>query len=372
MIPFNKPFVSGTEQEYISKAVASTQLAGNGPFGKECELFLEDLIRTPKVLMTSSCTHALEMCAMLLNIEEGDEIILPSFTFVSAANAFVLRGAKMVFVDIDPETCNIDPNCIEKAITPKTKAIMVMHYGGKSCNMDLIMPIAEEHGLYVIEDAAHCIDSRDNSMHLGVRGHLACLSFHATKNIQCGEGGALIINDSQFIERAEILREKGTNRKQFLDGLVDKYSWVDIGSSYLMSEITAAFLLAQLQHIQKVSAKRRALVEYYSSALSSFFDTEMLFNPAKNSNGHLFYLRTNRRSKLQGYLKSNGVQSSFHYVPLHTSSYGIKTGRFEGEDKYTTKVSSELLRLPLYYDLKEKDQEIIVRHIIDFEKSKNT
>lgn len=371
MIPFNIPHVVGTELSQISKAIATKELAGDGQFTRQCEQKLEQLTHTKKALLTSSCTHALEICAFLCDIQAGDEVIMSSFTFVSAANAFVIRGAKIVFVDIHPDTMNIDERLIEQAISTKTKAIVAMHYGGLSCHMDSIMQIARQHNLIVIEDAAHCIGAFYEKQHLGTIGHLGTLSFHATKNVQCGEGGALLINDTQFIARAEMIREKGTNRKQFLNGEVNKYSWVDIGSSYLLGELSAAFLLAQLEELENINQRRILLWQNYYHLLKDLANDSYIklpnCPPDKQHNGHIFYIKCrshSEKNELIQFLKQQQIKTAFHYVPLHSAKAGQEYGQFVGEDKFTTSESNKLLRLPLYYDF--KDTAYVVKKIIEF------
>jgi dTDP-4-amino-4,6-dideoxygalactose transaminase len=356
MIPFNLPYISGDELQYVDKAIQNKDLSGDGYFNFLSQFSLEKITGCNKVLLTSSCTHALEMCALLADIQPGDEVIMPSFTFVSSANAFVLRGAKVVFVDIRPDTMNIDEKLIEKAISRKTKAILVMHYAGVSCEMDTIMAIAQTYNLVVIEDAAQCIGAFYKKKHLGTIGHLGTLSFHSTKNIHCGEGGALLVNDERFTDRAEIIREKGTNRNAFIKGQVNKYSWVDIGSSYLMNELSAAFLYAQLLKTEEITKRR---ISHWDVYFKQFTETKMAidlpFIPNNcRHNGHIFYIKckdNSERNHLIDYLKSNGISSAFHYVPLHSAVAGKQFGRFSGKDKHTTNYSERLLRLPLYYDL---------------------
>lgn len=351
-IPFNKPFQSGEELKAIEKAISKGDLSGNGYFTHLCESFLENFTSSPRVLLTPSCTDALELAALLIGIKEGDEVIMSSFNFVSAANAFVLRGARITFVDIRPDTMNIDENLIEAAITPRTKAIVAMHYAGVGCEMKRIMEIAEKHQLYVIEDAAHCINAYYDARHLGSMGHLGTISFHSTKNIHCGEGGALVINDKRLIERAEVIREKGTNRKQFERKKVERYSWIDIGSSFLLGELSAAYLYSQLQSIAIVTAARkRQWLEYFDlfEMLGDKVENPILLN---NGNYHIFYLKCKdyyQRKLLIEFLKRRGIQALFHYVPLHTSIGGKKYGVFIGEDNFTTIESERLLRLPLFY-----------------------
>lgn len=365
MIPFNVPFISGEEEKYIKEAIRSKNLAGDGYFTKECQSFLGSFTKSDDVLLTSSCTHALELSALLCDIQVGDEVIMSSFTFVSSANAFVLRGAKIVFVDIHPDTMNINENLIEAAITQHTKAILVMHYAGVACAMKKIMTIAQKHGLFVIEDAAQCIDSYYHKKHLGTIGHLGAFSFHSTKNIHCGEGGALLINDERLVKRAEIIREKGTNRKSFIRGEVDKYSWVDIGSSYLMSELNAAFLYAQLQQATIVTKKRLAFWKTYNNNLKETKPKKI--GDGFQHNAHLYFIKCKNikeRSKLITFLKKRKISTVFHYVPLHSSKKGIETGRFNGDDLFTTKESERLLRLPLYYDL--EDIELVIKSLNEF------
>ncbi len=378
-IPFHIPYLSGDESTHVQKVISSNKIGTGGYFSQACEEFLQEYTSSKKVLLTSSCTHALEMSAMLLNIQEGDEVIMPSYNFVSAANAFVLRGAKIVFVDVDPISMNVDPESISSAITSKTKAVLIMHYGGFACDMEKIMPIIKANKLFLIEDAAHCIGSTYKGKHLGTYGHLSTLSFHYTKNIHCGEGGALMINDDSLVDRAEIIREKGTNRKQFFDGKIDKYTWVDIGSSYLMSELSAAFLWGQLNQVDFVTKNRRDIYQKYDFILKK----EGIRVPSLSSgdifsNAHTLFLK----SKSQGHrkltisnLKQQGIGSSFHYIPLHLSPSGNKFGRFHGKDKNTTKESNKLLRLPIYPDLKTNDIKIItdtlLKIILDYEVLQN-
>jgi len=365
IIPFNIPYITGHEQGYVVEAIQRKNLAGDGPFTKKCQLFLEEFTRASSVLLTSSCTHALELSALLCNIQPGDEVIMASFTFVSSANAFILRGAKIIFVDIRPDTMNIDEQKIKAAITSKTKIILVMHYAGVSCEMDKIMALANKHNIFVVEDAAQCIDAYYDRKHLGTIGHLGALSFHSTKNIHCGEGGALLINDKSFVERAEIIREKGTNRKAFLRGQIDKYSWVNIGSSYLMSELNAAFLFGQLQELEKITHQRKLIWSFYQEAFGrEDHQFELAIPPdLTKHNGHIFYLKCKSnvvRSKLISYLKEKGISSVFHYVPLHSSSFGKLNSSFIGEDVYTTFDSDRLVRLPLYPGLSIEKAKFIV------------
>lgn len=359
MIPFNKPLITGKEDFYIRKAIESGKLSGDGPLTEQCSKWLEDTLTCSKALLTTSCTHALEMAAILLNIAEGDEIIIPSFTFVSTANAFVLRGAKLVFVDIRTDTMNINEKLIERAITSKTRAIVLVHYAGVSCEIDTIMSVAEKYNLVVIEDAAHAIMSSYKDKYLGTIGHLGCFSFHESKNVTCGEGGALIVNDKRFIERAEIIREKGTNRSKYFQGKIDRYTWVDVGSSYSLSELNAAFLYPQLLIADQIRMDRLRSWQTYYDALQDDGEIKLPVIPRDvKQNGHIFYVKVRNRevrSKLISYLKQNGVSSAFHYVPLHSSDMGLRYGYFEGEDIYTTSESEKILRLPMYYGLKQED-----------------
>ncbi|GKS11739.1 dTDP-4-amino-4,6-dideoxygalactose transaminase [Paenibacillus chitinolyticus] len=362
MIPFNKPLLTGQEDVYIREAIESGRFAGDGPLTGRCSRWLEDTLACDRALLTTSCTHALEMAAMLLNITEGDEIIVPSFTFVSTTNAFVLRGAKLVFVDIRPDTLNMNEQLIEKAITNKTKAIVPVHYAGVSCEMDTIMKLANQYNLVVIEDAAHALMSRYRDKYLGTIGHLGCFSFHESKNYQCGEGGALIINDKRFIERAEVIREKGTNRTQYLQGEIDRYTWVDIGSSYLLSELNAAFLFPQLLLSDHINADRTRSWQTYYDALEELAVDGKLMLPGTprgtKHNGHIFYVKVNNqvvRNELMTYLKHNGVSTASHYIPLHSSDMGKRYGFFHGEDIHTTSESEKILRLPMFYGLDQGD-----------------
>lgn len=364
MIPFNVPPYLGTENTYINEAIASRQICGDGVFTKKCQEIIQEYTGTQKSLLTTSGTDALEMAAILANIQEGDEVIMPSYTFVSTANAFVLRGAKIVFVDIRPDTMNIDEKRIEEAITPKTKAIVPVHYAGVGCDMDTIMDIAARHHLKVIEDAAQGVMGFYKGKALGAIGHFGCFSFHETKNYSMGEGGAILINDSSDVLRGEIIREKGTNRSQFFRGQVDKYTWMDVGSSFLPSELNAAYLYAQLYRKEEINAARLAAWNMYNEAFADLEQkglAERPFIPAEcTHNAHMFYLKAENlevRSRLLAYLRKNGVGAVFHYIPLHSSPAGSQYGRFHGEDKFTTKESERLLRLPLYYGLAKEDAE---------------
>ncbi|MCX7001958.1 MAG: dTDP-4-amino-4,6-dideoxygalactose transaminase [bacterium] len=366
-IPFNKPHLTGKELQYIEQAHAQGQLSGDGPFTKRCNAWLEQQTGCKKALLTHSCTAALEMAAMLADIQPGDEVIMPSYTFVSTANAFVLRGGVPIFVDIRPDTLNIDEMQIEAAIAPKTKAIVPVHYAGVGCEMDAIMAIADKHHLLVIEDAAQGIMSSYKGKPLGSIGHFGCLSFHETKNIISGEGGALLINDERFIERAEIIREKGTNRSKFFRGQVDKYTWVDIGSSYLPGEIVAAFLWAQMDEAKKITQKRLAIWHAYHGALLSYAREGVMRLPVIPAeckhNAHMFYLlfgNLDMRTRAIEFLKQRGVLSVFHYIPLHSSPAGAKFGRAHGDMAVTNDTSDRLLRLPLYYDMTEADTQKVI------------
>jgi len=376
-IPFNKPLISGNELNYISEAVIENNwLAGDGDFTRKSQQWLENNLRCPKTLLTHSCTAALEMCAILCEIRPGDEIIMPSYTFVSTANAFVLRGGVPVFVDIRPDNLNIDEKLIEDAITEKTKAIVAVHYAGVACEMDTIMNIAKKHNLIVIEDAAQALLSTYKNRYLGTIGDLGTISFHETKNIISGEGGALLINNKNFIERSEIIREKGTNRKKFFRGEIDKYTWVDIGSSYLPSELTAAFLYAQLEYADKIISRRCDLYLLYYQLLKPMEDSGIIRIAKKDSayltnNGHLFYILVKdieERARLIDCLKKSGIEVAFHYVPLHTSPAGRKYGRTAGKLSNTEELSERVLRLPLYYDIIEDQVHSVVHEIQKFYK----
>ncbi len=369
-IPFNKPYLSGKEISYIQDAVASGKLSGDGMFTKKCQTFFEKKYGYKKTLLTTSCTDALEMAAILLNIKEGDEVILPSFTFVSTANAFVLRGAKIIFADSRSDFPSIDETKIESLITSKTKAIVIVHYAGIACNMEAILQLVKQYNLFLIEDAAQAIDSFYNGKPLGSFGHLAAFSFHETKNIIAGEGGMLAINDEQFIERAEIIREKGTNRSKFFRGEIDKYNWVDIGSSFLPSEITAAFLFAQLESLEKIQEKRKAIWNCYMENLSSLKNKIQLpFIPDfATNNAHMFYMvckNIAQRDALITHLKSNNIHSVFHYLSLHKSPfYADKNEPRElpMSDFYT----DGLVRLPFYYELEIVQVQAISKAVLSF------
>lgn len=371
-IPFNKPFLTGNETKYIEEAVRSMKISGDGIFTKKCHAFFEEKYGFKKCLLTTSCTDALEMAAILINIEPGDEVIIPSYTFVSTANAFVLRGAKIIFADSLPDHPNIDVSKIESLITPKTKAIVPVHYGGVACDMDEIMALAKKYNLYVIEDAAQAIDSYYKGKPLGSFGHLAAFSFHETKNIISGEGGMLVINDIQFSERAEIIREKGTNRSQFYRGEADKYGWMDIGSSFLPSDIIAAFLFAQLENIEFIQNRRITHWNSFYNKLKPLADQNhfsiLECGENKTNNGHLFAIVLNdleTRSRLITHLKTQSILAVFHYLSLHKSSY--YEDKHDGRELVQSdKFSDTLLRLPFYFELTKEDIDLICDQIIAF------
>lgn len=376
MIPFNKPPYTGSEDQHVLASMRSAKMAGDGAYSRLCQEWFEESLNCKKTLLTPSCTQALEMAALLIDIKAGDEVIMPSYTFVSTANAFVLRGAKIVFVDIRQDTMNIDETLIEAAITSRTKAIVPVHYAGVACEMDQIMSIAEKHNLYVIEDAAQGMMATYKGRALGSIGHMAAFSFHETKNYTSGgEGGLLIINDEHFIARAEIIREKGTNRSQFFRGMIDKYTWVDVGSSYLPSELQAAYLWGQLQHVHEINDFRKAVWNKYYADLQQLSDSGRVSLPtipdALNHNAHMFYLKTAslaERTSLLEYLNSNGIMAVFHYVPLHNSSAGGDYSRFHGQDKFTTLESERLIRLPLFFGITSEEVDKIVSCVVSFYK----
>jgi dTDP-4-amino-4,6-dideoxygalactose transaminase len=372
-IPFNKPYLCGKELSYVAEALKNGWLSGDGQFSKRCHAFLEQLLGVPKVLLTTSCTHALEMCALLLDIQPGDEVIVPSFTFVSTVNAFVLRGAQPVFIDIRPDTLNLDEDRLERLITSRTKAIVVVHYAGVGCEMDTITRIASHYNIPIVEDNAHGLFGRYKGRYLGTFGRLATQSFHETKNITCGEGGALLVNDPQYIERAEIIREKGTNRSRFFRGQVDKYTWTDIGSSYLPSDMLAAFLYAQLEVRDQIQAERCRIWNYYYEHLQEWavdHGATLPIVPAHCEQPyHMFYLlmrSLDRRQALIEYLKAQDILSVFHYLPLHLSDMGRRFGGRSGDCPVTEDVSDRLLRLPFYNDLTEEAQAKVVAAIHHF------
>jgi dTDP-4-amino-4,6-dideoxygalactose transaminase len=372
-IPFNIPPVTGAELTYIQQAIANQKISGDGEFTRKCHSWLQETLPCHKALLTTSCTHALEMAAILIDIKHGDEVIMPSYTFVSTANAFALRGAKIIFVDIRPDTMNMDETLLEAAITPKTKAIVPVHYAGVACKMDAIMGVAAKYDLFVIEDAAQGVTSTYRKRTLGTFGHLGCYSFHETKNYVCGEGGALIINDKRLIERAEIIREKGTNRSRFFRGQVDKYSWVDIGSSYLPSELNAAYLLAQLERSDEILKDRLQSWNLYYTMLTPLWEQgliELPIIPADcEHNAHMFYIKARdleERTHLIDELKQQGIMCVFHYIPLHSAEAGIQYGRFSGNDSFTTTESERLVRLPLYYNIGDCNVKTVVNAITKF------
>ncbi|MEK7990292.1 MAG: dTDP-4-amino-4,6-dideoxygalactose transaminase [Thiotrichaceae bacterium] len=368
-IPFGKPFIVGKELFYIAQAVIKGRLSGDSYYSQQCHEWLQQHHQCQCAMLTHSCTAALEMSAILCNIQAGDEVIMPSFTFVSTANAFVMRGATPVFVDIRPDTLNLDETLIEAAITDKTKAIVPVHYAGVGCEMDMIMRIAQKYNLYVIEDAAQAILSEYNDKKLGSIGHLGCLSFHETKNVISGEGGALLINDESLIERAEIIREKGTNRSQFFREEVDKYTWVDIGSSYLPSELVAAFLYAQLEHAEKITDTRTNICQTYHKLLQPLQTAGYIELPHQIINGHLYYILTRslqERTALIQFLKKHDIHAVFHYIPLHSSPAGQKYGHTYGDMSITNQVSNTILRLPVFYEMTEIEIKSVVETITNF------
>lgn len=372
-IPFNKPYMTGKELWYISQAHHRAQLSGDGQFTKNCNRWLESYLDCPKVLLTHSCTAALEMSAILADLKAGDEVVMPSYTFVSTANAFVLQGAVPVFVDIRPDTLNIDENLVEPAITNKTRAIVAVHYAGVACEMNTLQEIARRYNLLLIEDAAQGLMASYKGQPLGSIGDMGCFSFHETKNIICGEGGALAVNRPEFVERAEIIREKGTNRSQFFRGQVDKYTWVDRGSSYLPGEVIAAFLYAQLEEADKITQRRRELWGYYHNLLKSLENREKIRRPIVPEvcyhNAHMYYILLNsldERTSLINFLRKEGINAVFHYTPLHSSPAGKKYSRYVGEMTVTNRVSDTLLRLPLYPELERSDIERIIDTIERF------
>ena len=371
-IPFNKPSFVGHERQYIEQAIANGQISGDGEFTRRCHGFLEHELGVAKALLTTSCTHALEMAALLLNIQPGDEVIVPSFTFVSTVNAFVLRGARPVFVDIRPDTLNLDESCLERLITPRTKVIVPVHYAGVGCEMDAILAIADRHGIPVVEDNAHGLLGRYKGRWLGTFGCLAAQSFHETKNFSCGEGGALLINDPRFIERAEILREKGTNRSQVFRGQAAKYSWIDVGSSYLPSDLLAAFLLAQFEARDYIQAQRRRRWEFYAAHLRDWANQYRIGLPSVPAHCeqpyHMFYMlmpSLTARQALIDHLKTRGILTVFHYLPLHLSVMGRRFGGQPGDCPVTESVSDRLVRLPFYIGLSEADQARVVAAILE-------
>ncbi len=372
-IPFNKPPFVGTEFDYVRQAVESGRICGDGQFNQKCHAWLQQKTGVARALLTTSCTHALEMSALICGIKPGDEVIMPSFTFVSTADAFAMRGAKCVFVDIRPDTMNIDEKLIESAITEKTKAIVPVHYAGVGCEMDAINALAKKYDLFVVEDAAQGMMSTYKGRALGSLGDFGCYSFHETKNYSMGEGGAILISDKKYSDHAEIIREKGTNRVQFHRGEVDKYTWVELGSSYLPSELNAAYLYAELENAQKIFDNRMASWNAYRERLQPLAnagDLQLPYIPAECShNAHMFYLKVadlKTRTALIAHLVKNGILAVFHYVPLHSAPAGKRFGRFNGEDRYTTSESDRLLRLPMFYGLKLEELEFICDKVREF------
>jgi len=373
MIPFNKPPYTGNEDAHVLAAMRSDKISGDGAYGYRCQQWFEDRFNCLKTLLTPSCTQALEMAAILLDIKPGDEVIMPSYTFVSTANAFVLRGATIVFVDVRPDTMNIDETQIEAAITPQTRAIVPVHYAGVACEMDTIMDVANRHGLFVVEDAAQGMMSTYKGKPLGTIGHMGAFSFHETKNYTSGgEGGLLLINDQQFVNRAEIIREKGTNRSQFFRGMVDKYTWIDVGSSYLPSELQAAYLYGQLEKAEEINRKRLSIWKSYYEGLKGLADRKLIELPRIPSdcvaNGHMFYLKVSgleERTRVLETLRAKGVGAVFHYIPLHSAPAGRALGRLHGEDLHTTRESERLFRLPLWLAMTPGDVEQVIKAVID-------
>jgi dTDP-4-amino-4,6-dideoxygalactose transaminase len=365
-IPFNKAAVTKKEHFYISEVLASGVMAGDGPKGKACERLLSSITGCKSVLLTPSCTAALEMAAILCGVKPDDEVIVPSYTFVSSASSFVLRGAKIVFVDVDASTMNICLDAVEKAITPKTKVVVPVHYAGVSCDMERLMELSRKHGFYVVEDAAQALMSTYRGRALGTIGHLGCFSFHETKNYTAGgEGGALLVNDESMVSRAEVIREKGTDRKAFFSGQVDKYTWRDLGSSFLMSELQAAYLLAQLESAEEINRKRVSVWETYNGQLSEVvgFDNVLSVPSYNTHNAHLYYLKfpgLSERSKFISYMRDKGIYCPFHYVPLHSSPFGSSVGSFFGDDLVTTAHSERLVRLPIFFNLLSAELDYVI------------
>lgn len=373
MIDFNIPPFVGTEINYIKEAIENRKICGDGPFTRRCSDWMRKYFRVNHALLTTSCTHALEMAAILADVREGDEVIMPSYTFVSTADAFVQRGARIVFVDIHPDTMNIDETLLEDAVTERTKVIVPVHYAGVACEMDTILSIAARHGLRVAEDAAQAFDSYYKGRPLGTIGDFGCFSFHETKNLSMGEGGAILFQDPALLEKAEIIREKGTNRSKFFRGQIDKYTWVDYGSSYLPSELNAAYLYAQLEQAARIRQDRLASWNDYHSGLADLEERGFLRRPVipsyATNNAHMYFLKVedlDTRTRLLSYLKEQGILAVFHYIPLHSAPAGRKYGRFHGEDRYTTRESEKLIRLPMYYGLSETDRAYIIGKLHQF------
>jgi len=373
MIPFNKPPVTGKELEHIANVIADRRLSGDGDYTKKCSKWFEDRFHAKRVLLTTSGSTALDMAALLCGLNKGDEVILPSFTFSSTANSFVLAGAKLVFVDVRPDTMNIDEKKIEQAITPRTKVIVAMHYAGVACEMDTIMNIAKKHGLLVVEDAAQAVMSEYKGKALGTIGDFGCYSFHETKNYSMGEGGAIVINNEAFIEKAEILREKGTNRSKFFRGQVDKYTWVDFGDSYLPSELNAAYLWSQLEMADEINSQRLSVWSKYRDFFEPYekagqIELQDIPHDCRH-NAHMFYIKLRtlqERTAFISFMKSRGICCVFHYVPLHSAPAGIKFGRFDGDDNFTTKESERLVRLPMYYGITDEEINEVIRNAEEF------
>ena len=373
MIDFNRaPFV-GKELDYMKQAIDNAKLCGDGPFTKKCSALMREAFKVNHVLLTTSCTHALEMAAFLCDLQPGDEVIMPAYTFVSTADAFVLQGAKIVFVDINPKTMNIDETKIEAAITDKTRVIVPVHYAGVACEMDAIMELAAKYNLKVVEDAAQGVNAYYKGKALGTIGDFGCFSFHETKNYTMGEGGALLFQDDRYVERAEILREKGTNRSKFFRGQIDKYTWVGYGSSYLPGELNAAYLYAQLEELETINRKRREIFDYYHERLAPLEEKGLIERPCvpkdRVHNGHMYYIKVRDlevRTDLISWMKEKGVHCVFHYIPLHTAPAGQKYGRFHGEDVYTTRESERLMRLPMYYSLSMEDAKYVADCLLSY------
>jgi len=373
-VDFNRPVILGREMEYMAEAIANAHISGDGPFTKKCHALLQEALGIPKALLTTSCTHALEMAAILLNVQDGDEVIVPDFTFVSTINAFVLRGARPVFLDIRPDTLNLDESRLEAAITPRTKAIIPVHYAGIGCEMDTILEIAQRHNIAVVEDNAHGLFAKYKGQFLGTFGVMATQSFHETKNFTSGEGGALLINDPELVERAEIIREKGTDRSRFFRGQVDKYTWVDIGSSYLPSDILAAFLYGQLEQRERIQSHRKGLWETYDLALKDWAQKNNVKLPTvpahTEQSYHMYYIllpSLDLRQKFIQYLRDLGIYSVFHYLPLHLSDMGQRFGGKPGDCPVAEDISDRLVRLPFHNGLTNSEQEIAIEAILDFE-----
>lgn len=373
MIPFNIPPYVSQSSDYIAQAIAARKICGDGEFTRRCNAELERMTGAPKALLTTSGTSALEMAAILLDIQPGDEVVMPSFTFVSTANAFVLRGARIVFADVRPDTMNLDPDCVRAAITPKTRAIVPVHYAGVCCDMDELQAIADHYGLAMVEDAAQAVTSLYKGRAAGTLSSVGCFSFHETKNFSMGEGGAVLLNDPALIERAEIIREKGTDRSRFYRGQVDKYTWVDIGSSFLPSELNAAYLLAQLEQNAQITERRMARWRQYRDGLEDLERNGLLERMRvpddRVHNAHMFYIKLrslSERSELIAWLRERDIHAVFHYIPLHTAEAGLRFGRFAGEDRHTTSGSERLLRLPMYYELSEDDCGRVIEAIHGF------